>query len=100
MDQLATKFDQWLYAIAKMDKLKNPVPQYYQSMILMQLIPKNLEDIIETNKQDYGNYSDALRYVQAQFRKHQERAQPTSMDIGNFDQNDENDEQQQHKQQQ
>ena len=97
MDQLATKLDQWLYAIAKMDKLTNPVPLDYKFVIFKQLIPKHLEDVIETNKQDLGNYSDVLKYVQAQLRKHQEKAQPTPMDVGNLDQYDEDNEEQQHK---
>ena len=35
-----------------------------------------------------GEYTKTLRYVQEQLRKHQERATPTPMDIGNLDQND------------
>ena len=97
MDQLAVKLDQWLYAVARMEKLKEPVLPDYQFAIFKQLMPKNLEDIIETNHHDYGSYGDALRYVQEQLRKHQERATPTPMDIGNLDQNNDNGEHQQQK---
>ena len=72
MDQLAIKLDQWLYAVAKIEKLApdKALPIEYQFVIFKQLIPKTLEDIIETIKHDYGQYSDALRYVQEQLRKH------------------------------
>ena len=57
---------------------------------------------METNKYDYGEYPKAHRYVQEQLRKHQERATPAPMDIGNLDQSSDvftpQKEQQQHKQ--
>ena len=54
MDQLATKLDQWLYAVAKIAKLdpSKALPDEYQFVIFKQLITKNLEDVIETNKTD------------------------------------------------
>ena len=46
-----------------------------------------MEETIETNKVDYGTYDNALKYVQTQLRKHQEKSTPVPMDIGNIEQN-------------
>ena len=97
MDQLAIKLDQWIYAkekIAKLDPAK-ALPEDYQFVIFKQLITKQLEDVIETNKTDYGTYQKALDYVQEQLRKHQEESTPQPMDIGNLDQQNGTDKQEQ-----
>ena len=70
-----------------MQKLEQPVPNQYRFVIIKQLIPKHLEDVIDTNKKEYGNYDDALNYVKTQLRKHQEKGSPVPMDIGNLEQN-------------
>jgi hypothetical protein len=88
MEQLAVKLDQWLYAVDKIAKLSpaKALPVDYQFCIFKQLIPSSVEDTIETNKVDYGNYDDALRYVQTLIRRHQEKSTPVPMDIGNIEQ--------------
>ena len=55
-------------------------------VLFKKMLPKDLLKTIETNKHDYGDFPKALRYVQEQLRKHQEKSHPTPMDVGAVDQ--------------
>ena len=52
----------------------------------MELITKELEQTINTNKYDYGEFPKALEYVHKTLRKHQEKSHPTPMDVGAVEQ--------------